>query len=333
MKYSIFAISIVMSLLTFSCAPDEDPLEPSGNYSVLRFEFPQGNNSWDAELKEIHDNYGVYLLYKEITEKDLNKSWTAVPTGNLYYGEALNDQQVQYYVDFFKNNFFAYISPEFAKNSMPIKIYMLDNLRAVPQGSQDETAEDGYSSYFINTRFDGFDYWAVSFKQNEIDDPEATDLDGLTSMLKIKRCAFIYKLLVNALQNGDLEEPVEFGEETDYQTSYTVEPAAYGTNNYYLNRGFINALTTDFQYNRNGLRETTSTYVSYWKSTQTIEPAVGAHRDFMVYVRAAMFYTRRQFYRKYNQADFPLISKKYECVIDYFKNTVGIDLEGIAKAE
>ena len=25
-----------------------------------RLEFPQGNNSWDKEIKDIHDVYGVY---------------------------------------------------------------------------------------------------------------------------------------------------------------------------------------------------------------------------------------------------------------------------------
>ena len=36
-----------------ACTPSEDPITPSGNYSVLRMEFPQGNNSWDEDIKEI----------------------------------------------------------------------------------------------------------------------------------------------------------------------------------------------------------------------------------------------------------------------------------------
>ena len=34
---------------------NENDVTPSGNYSVLRFEFPQGNNSWDKEIEEIHN--------------------------------------------------------------------------------------------------------------------------------------------------------------------------------------------------------------------------------------------------------------------------------------
>lgn len=65
-----------------ACTPSEDPITPSGNYSVLRMEFPQGNNSWDEDIKEIHDKYGVYLLYKDITPADLNRKWTGIGTGN-----------------------------------------------------------------------------------------------------------------------------------------------------------------------------------------------------------------------------------------------------------
>ena len=43
---------------------NENDVTPSGNYSVLRFEFPQGNNSWDKEIEEIHNIYGVYNIQR-----------------------------------------------------------------------------------------------------------------------------------------------------------------------------------------------------------------------------------------------------------------------------
>lgn len=330
MKSYILPIIAAVAMLTYSCTPGEDPIVPSNNYSVIRFEFPQGNNSWDMDLKEIHDTYGVYLLYKDINDKDLNKTWTAIPTGNLFYGNPLNDSQVQYYVNFFKNNFFNYLTPSFTKNSMPVKIYMLDNLRSVPRDAEDDgyNGPNGYSQYFINTKFDGFDYWAISFKNSEMTDDNVMDSDGVTPLLKIKRCAFLYKLLVNALKNEDIVEPTSFGEGTDYQTAYRTTDSA--ASNYYMKRGFIDVLTADFQLNRNGMREAPSLYVSYWRSTQQIEPEVGAHRDFMVYVRAAMFYTQAEFFAKYDAEEYPLIAEKYGIVTDYFRNKVGIDLEQVA---
>lgn len=73
-----------LGLLAFTgCNNDEDPIQPTGNYSVLRFEFPQGNNPFDEEIKEIHDKYDVYLLYKDITDTDLNRQWQSLGTGKL----------------------------------------------------------------------------------------------------------------------------------------------------------------------------------------------------------------------------------------------------------
>jgi hypothetical protein len=46
-----FIYITVASLITMTaCTPSEDPITPSGNYSVLRMEFPQGNNSWDEDI-------------------------------------------------------------------------------------------------------------------------------------------------------------------------------------------------------------------------------------------------------------------------------------------
>ena len=109
------------SLITMTaCTPSEDPITPSGNYSVLRMEFPQGNNSWDEDIKEIHDKYGVYLLYKDITPADLNRKWTGVGTGKLYYGDDVPGTEVPYYVqrlmEHFQfhclNNVFSLTKPE-----------------------------------------------------------------------------------------------------------------------------------------------------------------------------------------------------------------------------
>ena len=130
MKQIILLIAISSIFILTSCYNEGD-VTPSGNYSVLRLEFPQGNNSWDKEIKDIHDVYGVYLLYKGITPQDLNRKWTSLGTGKLYYGNDLTDEQTPYYVDFLKNHVLNYVTPEIAKLVLPAKIYMLDNLRGL----------------------------------------------------------------------------------------------------------------------------------------------------------------------------------------------------------
>ena len=76
MKKFLYWTGIGLCSIFAACSSSEDALEPSGNYSVLRMQFPQGTNDFDYEIKDIHDQYGVYLLYKDITETDLNRSWT-----------------------------------------------------------------------------------------------------------------------------------------------------------------------------------------------------------------------------------------------------------------
>ena len=41
--------------------------------------------------------------------------------------------------------------------------------------------------------------------------------------------------------------------------------------------------------------------------------------------------TKDEFYKKYPQDQYPLISKQYEDLLTYMKGTYGIDLESIAK--
>ena len=74
----IYNVWILLFCLTFtSCYEDDsiiptpDPLAQAGG-----FEFPQGDNSWDNDAMKIYQDFGVKIIYKDITEKDLNKNWT-----------------------------------------------------------------------------------------------------------------------------------------------------------------------------------------------------------------------------------------------------------------
>ena len=126
------------TLALTACDQTEDPIQPSGDYSVIRFDFPQGDNDFDMDIKEIHDVYGVYLIYKDVTLADINRRWTSLGTGNLYNGDAVPDEYVPFYVNFFKNHIFSNISPEIAYNALPIKIYMLENWAIYDPNKTDE---------------------------------------------------------------------------------------------------------------------------------------------------------------------------------------------------
>ena len=210
-----------LGLLAFTgCNNDEDPIQPTGNYSVLRFEFPQGNNPFDEEIKEIHDKYDVYLLYKDITDTDLNRQWQSLGTGKLLTGDPVPDEYVPFYINFIKNHVFQYLSPEVVRAGLPVKIYMLENFGEVnTQGSGTGTGTGGIgtpNTSIVTTKTDGFDYWAISFKREGIEenDPDA---------MRQARCQFIYQMILPQYKSGKIVESQTIHDKLDFETSFSTD--------------------------------------------------------------------------------------------------------------
>lgn len=433
-----FIYITVASLITMTaCTPSEDPITPSGNYSVLRMEFPQGNNSWDEDIKEIHDKYGVYLLYKDITPADLNRKWTGIGTGKLYYGDDVPGTEVPYYVDFFKNNVFPYASTEMIQKNFPVKIYLQKDFRGVDPnlGGGDDSGTGGTGGTgtgtggtgtggtggtgtgtgagtggtgtgagtgtgtgtgtggtgtgtggtgtgtggtgtgtgtgtggtgtgtgtggtgtgtgtgtgsteiyipdvagFTPTKFDGFDYWAISFSNTELywlqkraelkdkenkTDVEKAELAKANETMAVKRFSFINQFLTSQRMDNTLPEPEGLRDGMDFVSSLNRSNPNH--KNYVFNRGLIRWVDD------NGVEESLwSIYTSYYK--QPNYNSGGFYRDFFsLYIRAAMRFSPEEFYEKYPKEKYPLISEKYELVVRYMKDKYGIDLPGIAK--
>ena len=154
MKKHLFTAAIILASLASLCAcHEEDVITPSGNYSPIRGGFPQGTSKYDSLIYDIKQEYGVYLLYKDITEEDLNRDWVSVGTGDIFvagYDEEredaawnLPDKHLPFYVDYFYNYIFPNISTDFAKSSFPVKIYMIHNLRTEPRDFGEDSGESG----------------------------------------------------------------------------------------------------------------------------------------------------------------------------------------------
>lgn len=382
-----FIYITVASLITMTaCTPSEDPITPSGNYSVLRMEFPQGNNSWDEDIKEIHDKYGVYLLYKDITPADLNRKWTGIGTGKLYYGDDVPGTEVPYYVDFFKNNVFPYASTEMIQKNFPVKIYLQKDFRGVdPNLGGDDSGTGGTGGTgtggagtggtgtgtggtgtgtgtgtggtgtgtgtgsteiyipdvagFTPTKFDGFDYWAISFSNTELywlqkraelkdkenkTDVEKAELAKANEAMAVKRFSFINQFLTSQRMDNTLSEPEGLRDGMDFVSSLNRSNPNH--KNYVFNRGLIRWVDD------NGVEEESlwSIATTYYK--QPNYNSSGMYRDFFsLYIRAAMRFSPEEFYEKYPKEKYPLISEKYELVVRYMKDKYGIDLPGIAK--
>uniref|UniRef100_UPI0040253ACB hypothetical protein n=1 Tax=Butyricimonas virosa TaxID=544645 RepID=UPI0040253ACB len=169
----------------------------------------------------------------------------------------------------------------------------------------------------MELKTDGFDYWAISFTNSEIANPNQQSL-------KIRRAVFLYLMIEAALQNGIITEPNDFKNGIDYTTRIVNTDNQTDDPNDYMIRGFIKIIYRDFKNEKvpSGVSEYTN---PSW------EQAAYPYRDFLSYVRAAMFYTKTEFQAKYSPTTYPLINQRYEIVINHMKNNYGIDLEGIAK--
>ena len=57
-KFKIVLYVFLCSVLLSACYHEYDII-PSEKTMVLRFDFPQGNNSWDEDLVKINEEFGV----------------------------------------------------------------------------------------------------------------------------------------------------------------------------------------------------------------------------------------------------------------------------------
>ena len=126
-----------------------------------------------------------------------------------------------------------------------------------------------------------------------------------------------------ALQNKVINEPDSFKQGIDYTTAIT--NSQKDKPDYYLTRGFINILARDFS--KESLARIVYSNIQMQVGTQGAYP----YRDYLSYIRAAIFYTKEEFQEKYSPETYPLVNSRYEIVVNHIKNNYNIDLEGIAK--
>ena len=338
MKKHILTIAIALAGLFLSVGCDEE-ITPSGNYSPIRGGFPQGNSMYDTIINNIKNEYGVYLLYKDITEEDLNRDWVSAGTGDLYvagYDYERNDPawnlpeaHLPFYVDYFNNYIFPNIADslgkEFAKSTFPVKIYMIHNLRTEPRDYGEDnnggggTETDPYKSIKLGN----FDNWAISFKDEIIN---GTDTDYA---LRQQRCIFMIQAIYNAMDKGEIDSPDEFWAGFDFSADKKMDHEDPSKDNYKYKLGFIDDINDNFgtgvkKQLWRPLETVTSCY--YWEKNK-----YASYNLFAAYIKNAMWLTPEEFEARYPKSLYPMLTEKYEITVKHMKEQYGIDLVGIAK--
>lgn len=308
--YTLFGL-----LALTSCIKDEDPIQPSGNYSVLRFDFPQGNNPYDQEIVEIHDQYGIYVIYKDITDQDINRQWQSLGTGKPLTCDEIPEEDRQFYVDFLKDQVLSFVTPEFVKLALPVKVYLIENLRNLDGSSDDGSGTGGLQdNSVVKVKLDGFDYWALSLSRDE-----NGEIPRDNATLRFGRCKFIYTMIQAAYEAGVIEENMEIRSKLDTTTALLCGRTNRFSPNYTRTRGYAdNVSDRDFS-------ENDYLFISMiinGNSAYRVE-----YDYFMNYCRLAMYYGREYVENKY--ASYPLVLEIYNDVVEYMLSKYGVDLESI----
>ena len=295
MKYNYVLSLIIAVVPAFFACQDEKALAPLENITVNRYEFPQGNNSWDQEIEKIYREYGVRCIYKDFTSKDLNREWTGGGS-SVYAGEAVPENEISFYVEFNKEYVFPCIGKEV---HFPLYYYFIKNFRYVATDDEEESS--------IASKFDGFDYWAISFTEEDMENRSRDEMIRVSNGL-------IYALLKNFFQRGILTEPGHFRDGIDYTTVVwdgfdDDKPELY-------RRGFVDRVKESFS---NGFQ--------IWN----LKLLTTDYGDFWGYVRSAMFHPESVFREKYPADAYPLLQKRYDMVVKQVLQQTGIDLKKVAE--
>ena len=336
MKKYLLTITIMLAgAAMFSSCNEEEEIIPTGDYSPIRGGFPQGTTAYDSLIYDIKQEYGVYLLYKDITEEDLNRDWVSVGTGDIYVGgyeEERNDrswnlpqEHLPFYVDYFYNYIFPNISHDFAKSSFPVKIYMIHNLRTEPRDFGDDSGENvGGTTVgpYKTIKLGNFDNWAISFK-DEIINGSDTEY-----ALKQLRCVFMIEAIKNAMSKGEITSPEEFWAGFDFSTDKKMDHKDPSKENYKYKLGFIDVPNDNFG---------TGQLKQLWRPMETVVSCYYWEKGkydqydlFKAYIKNAMWLTPEEFEERYPKDLYPMLNEKYEITVKHMKEQYGIDLQGIA---
>lgn len=329
MKRFLTIISVSIALLC-ACTNSEDAITPSGNYSPIRGGFPQGDSKYDSIINDIKNEYGVYLLYKDVTEKDLNREWVSTGTGDIFVAGLeeerdapswnLPEEQLPYYVNYFNEQIFPNMSKKFANSAFPIKMYMIHNLRTEPRDlGEDIENESGTDSDPRKLLMKGtFDCWAISFTDEMLNSSDAD------YALKQQRCMLIIELIKNIDSKGELGSPDEFWSGFNFKDTMDIKNPEAEKYKYKL--GFVDMINDNF-----GTGVKKQVWVEYYfTSTEYWDKSSTNYNLFTTYIKNIMWNTPAEFEERYPQSLYPMIHEKRDIVVKYMKEKHGVDLINIS---
>lgn len=299
----------------FASCYDEKALTPTADgEGMLRYEYPQGTNSWNDDIDEIAKKYNVYLIYKNFKPADFNRTWTGGFTSMTNFAEDLTDEQAEFTTKFMKNHVFAYLNEKITPKVFPMYYYMAydyHNMFRLEWGGivlvESKTPlEDVY---------DGMDFWGVCLFYGDPDPENGSKIDTpVTKKDFFKRRGEILKtILLTSFDKGNIILPAGFENGFDYKEAILNGYGDEDKPNYYLRRGFPGRMA----FFKSGLSALNS--ISDTNNGQ----------NFKDYICFGLYYSNTELDKLYPRTEYPLLREKRDFVVNYLKTNYDIDLEVI----
>ena len=204
------------SLSFYSCDKNEEALPPM-EASVCRFSpFPQGDGPYDEKIAEFQKTNEIYIIYKEIESKDINKAWVNTWNDVLYEISLIEPEDIGYYYEFYEDNLFSYF-PEKYLRFLPIYLYVLKEMR---------TTEPIYY------KADGIDYLCIAGSPENLKSHER----------QIRQC-LTWSLIDRLITLDSIQIPTEFSSGINYSN---VNYWDTSSEDYYANLGLVMDIANDF---------------------------------------------------------------------------------------
>ena len=320
--YLITLLSLFTAVGLTSCVSDgEDvgaPIEITADYDLSQ---GGASDADKARIKDLYDKYGSYFLY-DVSYKDAMWKQVAGAANESAYKITMgNPANVGAYLDYLNDIWLKYFPDSFLKSGgIPYKVVMVDTLSRVK--------DYGSSGIYYYPQ----QYLIVG---NTIILPGMNSVSEMSDATKrANKVAILTALWSYYRAQSVIGVPEEFFTNTDYTTPPTMsDTIQYGYRSYYYsdsdldalrNRGFLPNYS-QYGYSvyseifmRNS--ETSTTWAS--SSTETIR-----NNDYNYYMAQIFNATDEQVaaYLKY-----PAIKRKWDTLINYYKDNYGIDLRKIA---
>lgn len=306
-KYNInFLLLFAVTLLVWCCNKEDDIVATEQGSMLDKYEFPQGNDTWDQIFESIYKSHGVQIIYKEFSTGDWGQTWLETKDTTLKGERFETAEELTAVAEYMKKFIFDPLKPEMTQGIFRPYIYLIKNM------------EQGGKSVSLKV---GMDNWAFCPMVGDV------DTEDYASYVYNAKIVIFTSILKQAFERGKISLPESFYELADY----TTETRSYYMANYYNDwenlwsrRGFYTYCTIDGvpYFPRMG-STTHNVSISTMQEKSPTEFEYFVKNILTTKDLLSVYFEDGNHYEK-----CPLLLQRTQIFVDHMKDEYGIDLLG-----